>query len=144
MASKILAFMQANIGKTFGDYTPPFSKFLNGIIVSAEEGKIEMEFEVQQAMLNPAGFMHGGVHASIIDEMTGLLVATMGEPTLFVTATLNVDFFGRATLGQKVLAVATLNKRGKTIMNAECSLYNPEGKKISRGTCNLANTGIPV
>lgn len=136
--------MQANIGKTFGDYTPPFSKFLNGIIVSAEEGKIVMEFEALQTMMNPAGAMHGGVHAAIIDEMTGLLVATLGEPTLFVTANLNVDFFGRVSLGEKIRAEATLNKRGKTIMNAECSLYNAEGKKVSRGTCNLANTSIPV
>lgn len=144
MSSKILQYMQANIGKTFGDYTPPFSKFLNGTIVSAEEGKIVMEFEALQAMMNPAGSMHGGVHAAIIDEMTGLLVATLGEPTLYVTANLNVDFFGRVSLGEKVRAEATLNKRGKTIMNAECSIYNAEGKKVSRGTCNLANTGIAI
>lgn len=144
MASPILQFMQANIGKNFGDYTPPFSKFLNGTIVSAEEGKIVMDFEVHQSMLNPAGLMHGGVHAAIIDEMTGLLVATLGEPTLFVSSNLYVDFFGKVKLGEKVRAEATLNKRGKTIMNAECSIYNEEGKKVSRGTCNLANTGIPV
>jgi len=144
MASQILQFMQANIGKTFGDYAPPFSKFLNGVIVSAEEEKIVMEFEVQPAMMNPAGSMHGGVHAAIIDEMTGLLVATLGEPTLFVSSNLNVDFFGKVKLGEKVKAEATLNKRGKTIMNAECSIYNGEGKKVSRGTCNLANTGISI
>ena len=143
MASDILRFMQANIGKTFGEYTPPFSKFLNGVIVSAEEGKIVMDFEVQHAMLNPAGLMHGGVHASIIDEMTGLLVATLGEPTLFVTANLYVDFFGKVKLGETVRAEAVLNKRGKTIMNAECSVYNQEGTKVSRGSSNLVNTGIP-
>lgn len=144
MASKILQFMQANIGKTFGDYTPPFSKFLNGTILSAEEGKIVMEFTVREAMLNPAGLMHGGVHAAIIDEMTGLLVATLGEPTLYVSASLNVDFFGKVKLGEKVRAEAVLNKRGKTIMNAECALYNAEGTKVSRGTCNLVNTHIAV
>jgi acyl-coenzyme A thioesterase 13 len=144
MASQILQFMQANIGKTFGDYAPPFSKFLNGVIVLAEEEKIVMEFDVLPAMLNPAGMMHGGVHAAIIDEMTGLLVATLGEPTLFVSSNLNVDFFGKVKLGEKVRAEATLNKRGKTIMNAECSIYNEEGKKVSRGTCNLANTGISI
>lgn len=136
--------MQANIGKNFGDYTPPFSKFLNGIIISAEEGKIVMDFEVHQTMLNPAGLLHGGVHAAIIDEMTGLLVATLGEPTLFVSASLNVDFFGKVKLGETVRAEAILNKRGKTIMNAECALYSSEGKKVSRGTCNLVNTGMAV
>jgi acyl-coenzyme A thioesterase 13 len=144
MASNILQFMQANIGKTFGDYTPPFSKFLNGTILSAEEGKIVMEFEALPAMMNPAGSMHGGVHAAIIDEMTGLLVATLGEPTLFVSSNLNVDFFGRVSVGEKIKAEATMNKRGKTIMNAECSIYNADGKKVSRGTCNLANTGIAI
>jgi len=136
--------MQANIGKTFGDYTPPFSKFLNGVILSAEEGKISMEFAVHESMLNPAGLMHGGVHAAIIDEMTGLMVATLGEPTLYVSANLYVDFFGKVKLGEKITATATLNKRGKTIMNAECILVNQEGKTVSKGTCNLANTNIPV
>jgi len=144
MASPILAFMQANIGKNFGDYTPPFSKFLNGIILKAEEGKIVMEFQVHETMLNPAGLMHGGVHAAIIDEMTGLLVATLGEPTLFVSSNLYVDFFGKVRMGEKVIATATLNKRGRTIMNAECTLTNTEGKMVSKGTCNLVNTNIPV
>ncbi|MCG9911382.1 MAG: PaaI family thioesterase [Flavobacteriales bacterium] len=144
MASKILAFMQANIGKNFGDYTPPFSKFLNGIIVSAEEGKIVMEFEVHDTMLNPAGLMHGGVHAAIIDEMTGLMVATLGEPTLYVSSSLYVDFFGKVRHGEKVQATATLNKRGRTIMNAECFITNGEGKVVSKGTCNLVNTGIAI
>lgn len=144
MASQVLEFMQANIGKNFGDYTPPFSKFLNGIIVSAEEGKIVMEFQVHEAMLNPAGLMHGGVHAAIIDEMTGLLVATLGEPTLYVSANLYVDFFGKVRMGEKVLATATLNKRGRTIMNAECLLTTVDGKSVSKGVCNLVNTGMTM
>jgi acyl-coenzyme A thioesterase PaaI-like protein len=46
--------------------------------------------------------------------------------------------------GEKVRATATLNKRGRTIMNAECSITNGEGKVVSKGTCNLVNTGIPI
>lgn len=136
--------MQANIGKTFGDFAPPFSKFLNGIILEAQDGSITMEYTVQPNMLNPVGLLHGGVHAAIIDEMTGMLVATLGEPNIFVSSNLYVDFFGKVKLGETIKAVAVVNKRGKTIINAECSLYNAEGKQVSRGVCNLANTGMPA
>lgn len=144
MAGKILEFMQANVGKSFGEYAPPFSKFLNGRIISAEEGRVEFEFVAASSMLNPVGAMHGGVHAAIIDEMTGLVVATLGEKNLFVSSNLHVDFFARVLENEKIRAVATLVKRGKTIINAECSIYNEKGVLASKGICNLANTGVEM
>jgi uncharacterized protein (TIGR00369 family) len=139
--SRILKFLQANKGKSFGDYAPPFSKFLNGIIDSALEGEIKMTFKVHEQMLNPTGAMHGGVHAAIIDEMTGLLVATLDEPTLYVSANLHVDFFGRVSIDEVITARAFLVKKGKIIINTECELTNSDGKLVSKGVCNLVNTG---
>lgn len=139
--SRILKFLQANKGKSFGEYAPPFSKFLNGIIDTAEEGEITMKFTVHEQMLNPTGAMHGGVHAAIIDEMTGLLVATLGESTLYVSSNLHVDFFGRVSNGEVITARAYLVKKGKIIINTECELINSDGKLVSKGVCNLVNTG---
>ncbi|MCS6982125.1 MAG: PaaI family thioesterase [Flavobacteriales bacterium] len=141
--NKVLEFLKHNIGRTLGEYAPPFSRFLNGTIEEAEEGRLVMRFRCEPAMLNPAGLMHGGVHASIIDEMTGLLVASLNTEHLYVSHNLYVDFFGKVREGEEVRAEARLVKQGRTVINTECHIYNSEGRLVSRGVCNLVNTGQP-
>jgi len=139
--NKVFDFLKQNIGRTFGEYAPPFSKFLNGIIEEVEVDSLVMRFKAEEAMLNPAGLMHGGVHAAIIDEMTGLLVAASDVPHLYVSANLYVDFFGKVRIGEEIRAKARIIKKGRTIINTECHIFNMEGKMVSRGVCNLVNTG---
>ncbi|MCX7769426.1 MAG: PaaI family thioesterase, partial [Flavobacteriales bacterium] len=112
-------------------------------IEEADEGRLVMRFRCEPSMLNPAGLMHGGVHASIIDEMTGLLVASLNVEHLYVSHNLYVDFFGKVREGEEVRAEARLIKQGRTVINTECHLYNSNGRLVSRGICNLVNTGQP-
>lgn len=140
--NRILEYLKTHKGRTLGEYAPPFSRFLNGTIDDAEEGRLVMRFRCEESMLNPAGLMHGGVHAAIIDELTGLLVASLNVPNLYLSNSLYVDFFGKVRLGETVRAEARLVKQGKTVINAECSIYNEEGRLVSRGVCNLINTGM--
>jgi uncharacterized protein (TIGR00369 family) len=99
-----------------------------------------MEFTVREDMANPVQMMHGGVHAAIIDEMTGMMVASLGLPNLYVSISLTVDFVSKAKIGETIIAKATLDKQGMTIMNTSCEIRNLDGQLLSRGTCNLVNT----
>lgn len=139
----VLKFLKENIGRTLGAFAPPFSRFLDGVIEEAEEGRLVMRFTCQESMLNPAGLMHGGVHAAIIDEMTGLLVASLDVPHLYVSNSLYVDFLGKVRAGETVRAEAHLVKQGRTVINTECALFNAENRLVSKGICNLINTGQP-
>jgi len=138
-----LQYFQQFVGKKLDAGAPPFSRWLDGILLHIEQDALQMQFRVHEQMLNPIGLMHGGVHAAIIDELTGLLVAMQPLDTWFVTVNLSVDYFGKVRAGELVTGEARLVKTGRTIIHAECILKNEQGETVSRGTCNLANTHKP-
>jgi acyl-coenzyme A thioesterase PaaI-like protein len=49
-------------GKNLKNFpVPPFTKWLNGKILSVKRGEIELEFETRPEMANPTGILHGGM-----------------------------------------------------------------------------------
>lgn len=140
MSNPVKEYFQSRIGKDLGEFTPPFSKWLDGILMEISDTHALMEFHVRNDMTNPVQIMHGGVHAAIIDEMTGLMVASLGLPNLYVSVNLCVDFISKAKLEEKVYARAVIDKVGSSIINTSCEVRNKDGVLLSRGTCILANT----
>jgi acyl-coenzyme A thioesterase 13 len=140
MSNPVREYFQSRIGSDLGDFTPPFSRWLGGKLLEVADKHVTMEFTVREDMANPVQMMHGGVHAAIIDEMTGMMVASLGLPNLYVSISLTVDFVSKAKIGETIIAKATLDKQGLTIMNTSCEIRNLDGQLLSRGTCNLVNT----
>jgi uncharacterized protein (TIGR00369 family) len=140
MSNPVKEYFQSRIGSDLGDFTPPFSRWLGGTLLEVSDKHVTMEFTVREDMTNPVQILHGGVHAAIIDEMTGMMVASLGLPNLYVSISLTVDFVSKAKIGEKIIAKATLDKQGMTIMNTSCELRNLDGQLLSRGSCNLVNT----
>ncbi len=140
MSNPVYDYFVSRIGSDLGEYTPPFSKWLGGTLLEISPNHALMEFVVREDMTNPVQILHGGVHAAIIDEMTGLMVASLGLPNLYVSINLYVDIVNKAKLGEKIYAKAIIDKQGLTVMNASCEIRNAEGKLLSKGTCNLVNT----
>ncbi|UPT67509.1 MAG: PaaI family thioesterase [Sphingobacteriales bacterium JAD_PAG50586_3] len=140
MSNPVREYFQSRIGSDLGDFTPPFSRWLNGKLLEVADKHVTMEFTVREDMANPVQMMHGGVHAAIIDEMTGMMVASLGLPHLYVSIGLTVDFVSKAKIGETIIARASLDKQGMTVMNTSCEIRNLDGQLLSRGTCNLVNT----
>lgn len=140
MSNPVREYFNSRIGSDLGEFTPPFSRWLGGKLLEVSDNHVTMEFTVREDMTNPVQILHGGVHAAIIDEMTGMMVASLGLPNLYVSISLTVDFVSKAKIGEKIIAKAMLDKQGMTIMNTSCELRNQEGQLLSRGSCNLVNT----
>lgn len=140
----LLQIFQAHIGKPVADFAPPLTKWLDGTLLKAEEGNFEMAFTVRAEMTNPAGMLHGGIHAAILDDTIGMTVATLGLPNLYVSINLNIDFLNPARTGERVIATTQIIRAGKTIVNAVAEIRNEQGQILSRATSNLANTGMPA
>lgn len=141
MSNPVREYFQSRKGSDLGEFSPPFSRWLGGTVVDVTEDSATMEFVVREDMTNPVQMMHGGVHAAIIDEMTGLMVASLGLPNLYVSINLSVDFVNKAVIGETVVAKATLDKQGFMVMNTSCEIRNKkDGQLLSRGTCVLVNT----
>jgi acyl-coenzyme A thioesterase 13 len=129
------------IGKQAKDLSPsPFGRWLNGTLLLAEAGSITVEFEVRDELTNPAGILHGGAIAAIIDEVIGMTTFSLGKPGFYVAVNLNIDFLRPGIRGEKIKAVSEIIRDGKTMAHAECKVYNTEGKIIAKAASNLVLT----
>lgn len=138
MSNKILEFFKSNIGKEMSENAPPFSQWLRGTVVSAEEGNFTMDFVVRKEMTNPLGLLHGGVQAAMLDEVIGMTVAALEKPKPAVSINLNVDFIGKAVIGDKVRVVSQVVRQGKQVIHIEGKLFLLENEKlIAKAVSNM-------
>lgn len=133
-----LQVLQTFIGKEFTASPSPFMKWLNPIVVSAEEGKVQFQYTVREEWLNPMGNLHGGVTAAIIDDVIGATMFSLNEDSFIVTINNSIDYFSAAKEHDQIVAETKIIKRGKQFVNAECEIWNTDKSRlIARGTSNL-------
>ena len=132
----------AIIGMDMKDFsiTPPFSKWLNGKILSAAYKQVEMEFQVRPEMANPTGLLHGGVQSAMIDDVIGMCTATLGLKGFLISIDFSVDFLGKARVGDVVIVKAEITRIGKNIAHAEASIRKPDNKIVALARANLLKT----
>jgi uncharacterized protein (TIGR00369 family) len=96
----------------------------------AEEGRSRIRFEASDRHLNPAGTVHGGAIATLVDTAMGAAVKTTGDGST-ATIELKVTYLEPAAPGT-IVVDAQVRKRGRriTIVEAEVS---QEGELIAHG-----------
>jgi acyl-coenzyme A thioesterase 13 len=122
--------LRAHIGQTLKHYTSPFGSWLNPIIRTAEHGELELEFLVRDDMSNPAGIMHGGVTASMIDETIGMMMYCLGEPHFKASINLVVDFLSAARPGDTLLVKAKLTKQGRNLYHGVAEIIRKDDQRL--------------
>jgi uncharacterized protein (TIGR00369 family) len=125
------------IGQPLPERAPPFTRWLNGIIVAVDRGTITMQWVVREEAINAAGILHGGIQAAMLDEVMGIAVATLDHPEFHITIDLNVTFLGRARLGDMVTGTGRVIREGKRVVNCEGELLDVNGKLMARASSNL-------
>lgn len=136
-----LAQLQQFIGKEFSQSPSPFMKWLNPVIISAEEGHLEFQYTVRPEWLNPIGNLHGGVTAAIIDDIIGATLFSLNENSFITTINNVIDYFSTAKENDNIVAETKIIKRGRQFVNAQCEIWNAEKTRlIARGTSNLFKT----
>lgn len=119
---------------------PPFSKWLNGKVIKAEYGQIEIEFEVRPEMANPTGLLHGGMQCGIMDDTIGMTTATLGYEGFPISIDFHVDYLGKVKVGEKVRVIGKIIREGRNIIHAIAEIYDMNGNLISTGNSNLFKT----
>lgn len=119
---------------------PPFSKWLNGKLIEAQYGQIELEFEVRPEMANPTGLLHGGMQCGLMDDTIGMTTATLGYEGFPITIDFHVDYLGKVKVGEKVRVIGKIVRVGRNIIHAIAEIYDLNGKLISTGNSNLLKT----
>lgn len=137
-----LQFLQSYIGKEVTNSPSPFMNWLKPTMLHAEEGKLVFQYLVRHEMTNPFDILHGGITAAIIDDAMGATLICYNEPYNYVTINNVVDYFASAKEGDKIVAETFINKKGSTIVNIQCEVWNEARTRlIAKGYSNLLKTG---
>lgn len=124
-------------GKEIEMSPSPLTAWLRPIMEEAEAGSLTFSYLVRKEMTNPAGTLHGGVIAAIMDDIMGATMYTLDPNSFKVSINLNVDFFYTAKEGERVMARTSIAKNGSKVVNAQCDLFNEEGRLLAKGYSNL-------
>ena len=140
---RIIKLFNAFIGKELKDLpVPPFTKWLNGKIVSAEYGRVELEIEVRPEMSNPTGLLHGGMQSAMMDDTLGMTSATLGYEGFPISIDFHIDFLGKVKVGESVRVVGKVVREGRNIIHTTIEIQDKNGKLISTGNSNLLKTSF--
>jgi uncharacterized protein (TIGR00369 family) len=131
------AFKEKNLGNL---PVPPFSKFLNGKLIGAKRGEIELEFYVRPEFANPTGLLHGGMECALMDDVIGMTTATLGYEGFLISIDLQVNYLGKAKVGEKVRIKAAIVREGHNIVHAFAQIFDTDGTLIATGNSNLLKT----
>ena len=139
-----IEFFRNQIGKEKWGFDYPLMEWLRARVLEVEEDQVKMQFTVEKYMLNPIGIMHGGISATMLDELMGAAGYLQGRPTGFATINLNVDYLNSARAGEIITGTGMILRAGKNVMHAESRIYNAEYKLLAKASSNLIATSFPV
>jgi uncharacterized protein (TIGR00369 family) len=105
-------------------------------IVEAESGRVVITAMPNDSHLNPAGTVHGGLSATLLDSAMGLAILStldqgIGETTLEFKISLVRPITPETGL---IRAEGTVLNRGRRIGTAEGRITDAKGRLLSHGT----------
>jgi len=133
-----LRLLQEHLNKTLPESPSPFGRWLNPIVRKAEPGEFELEFIVRQEMTNPAGTVHGGVIAAMLDETIGIMMFCLSEPNFKASINLVTDFLSPAKTGDQLLVKARVTKQGRNLFHGVAEMYRiTDMRLIATGSSHM-------
>ena len=117
----------------------PFFRLIGLEILDLEPGWSKARLQHRPDLNQPAGVMHGGVIASVIDSgiahallMTDAFREIRKEGGALVSIDLRVKYF-RPVSDDEILCESRVVRLGRQIIHAESVVSNGQGKEVARG-----------
>ena len=143
-SEQVLAAFESFKGQPLGEIAdfpvPPFTQWLNGKIISAARGALELEYIVRPEMANPTGLLHGGMQCGMMDDAIGMTCATLGLKGFLISIDLHVDYLGKVQVGENVQVTASIQREGRTVVNAHAEIRDQAGQLVATANSNLLRT----
>jgi uncharacterized protein (TIGR00369 family) len=119
---------------------PPAARLLDFSIESVEEGRVVFGMRTHEWMANPAGVIHGGMSATLLDTVMTLAVVSKIPPEkMCTTIDLQVRFLRPLfPNGEKVTGEGVAVHVGTNFGTAEGRIHDAKGRLIAHGTASLA------
>lgn len=142
--NKHLAYLQECIGHSTSDKgMGAVSKWINGTLLFAEEGHLKFSFVVDETWLNPAKTFHGGMAATLIDDVMGVTIYSLGSEIFYSTVNLSLDYLSFALAGDTITVEAKVVRKGIAVIHIEAFIYK-RNKLLVKAASNLVSSGKKV
>jgi acyl-coenzyme A thioesterase 13 len=142
--SSRIFYLKRFIGQKIGGNISPVAKWLEGELVEVDESNLTMQFVVRADMCNPMEILHGGIGATILDDVVGTLVFALGSEYAYTTINLNCDYLHPAKVGEVIRAQATVIRAGRNIVHVEGKIFGQDNKILVKCTSNLIQTNLKL
>ena len=103
-------------------------------IIEADSNHSVVEIDIEEKHLNGNNCVQGGVMFTLADFASA--VTANADEIAFVSADGNISFIN-AGKGKKLIAEATVIKRGKTLVFTEAVLYDENNKNIAKASFTM-------
>ncbi|XP_033010601.1 acyl-coenzyme A thioesterase 13 [Lacerta agilis] len=115
--------------------SPRFDRVLNKMsVISATPGKIVCEMKVEEEHTNRGGTLHGGLTATLIDDVSTFALLYTERAAPGVSVDMNITYMSAAKIGDEIQITAEILKQGRKLAFANVDLINKAtGKLIAQG-----------
>lgn len=124
---------------------PYFPKLVGLEVLEVRDGYCRMRLPWRFELTQPAGVVHGGAIATLIDSV---VVPAIGvgydDQVRFATVDLHVQYQG-AVIGEDMVAEGWVTRRGRTVVFCEAEVLTASGAAVARGmmTYRVAPPAVP-
>ncbi|MFD4549202.1 PaaI family thioesterase [Streptomyces sp. NPDC058466] len=110
-----------------------------GLVFSElEKGRVVLRWTPADAVLNPAGVVHGGYIAAALDEVCGVTAISLSNPsTPYLTMSLNVDYLRPLAAGPTYTVAGTVQQSGGTRTLVRAEISDAAGQLCAQAICAL-------
>jgi uncharacterized protein (TIGR00369 family) len=118
---------------------PGFIALVGAQSPTAEDGAARLEVEVDERHLNPAGTVHGGMLATLVDTTMGAAVRSAVDGEVPATSQLSITYLRPGKPGRLVVT-ATVRKRGESLTVCEADVAQ-DGRSLVHALATFALIG---
>lgn len=112
--------------------TGPFSNLVN-FHMQIIDNKVVTTLKVENCHLNVKNTIHGGVLATMLDNVIGDSIAVVANCPV-ITINLNINYVAPVKIGSTLTATGKIIQQGYRISVAEGIIEDENGKLIAKGT----------
>lgn len=110
----------------------PFFQHMGIDILNFEENKVKIKLVMKDYVLNANGTLHGGVHATMLDYVQGMLLRSVSK-TRCATVNSSVQYLAPSTSGE-IYAEGKILQLGYKTAFMEGEIRDSEGKLLAKGS----------
>lgn len=142
--NKNLTYLKDRIGQSTNLHgLGAVSRWIDGVLLEAEEGHLRIQFTVKEEWLNPAKTLHGGMAATLIDDVMGITIYSLGNEYFFTTINLQLDYLSFALVGDTIIVEAKVVRKGVNVIHIEATIHK-RTKLLVKASANVINSGKRV